>query len=182
MKICTGVQEILRFSLRNLRDCKVGITDVMNIWCVPLFWLRLHDIHIKFHDNRFRHLNNTTVITAKIWETVILALLIEGIYELCPWNGFVNHDIRTKFRKYWCSLSRNIKVLLQKSMRLQCWYYWCEVFMNYAVEISLSAPICASGLINIAWEIQNLLVGVTHIDTKHRQQGDLIRTHFYFFK
>jgi hypothetical protein len=28
MKIYTGVQEILRLSLGNLRDCNVGITDV----------------------------------------------------------------------------------------------------------------------------------------------------------
>jgi hypothetical protein len=53
-------------------------------------WLRWHDIHIhtKFHDDRFRLLSNITVITAIIWEAVMLALLIEGIYEARRLDGF----------------------------------------------------------------------------------------------
>jgi hypothetical protein len=31
MKIATGVQEILRFCLRNLTGCNVGITDGRNL-------------------------------------------------------------------------------------------------------------------------------------------------------
>jgi hypothetical protein len=31
MKIGTGVQAILKFSLRNLRGCNVGITDVRDL-------------------------------------------------------------------------------------------------------------------------------------------------------
>jgi hypothetical protein len=38
MKIGTGVQAILRFSLRNLRGCNVGITDGRDIRITPLRW------------------------------------------------------------------------------------------------------------------------------------------------
>jgi hypothetical protein len=43
--------------------------------------LRWHDIHTKFHDDQFRCLSNITVITATIWEAVMLALLFEGIMK-----------------------------------------------------------------------------------------------------
>jgi hypothetical protein len=47
--------------------------------------LRLHDtrLHTKFHDNQFKHLSHITIITRTIWESVMLVLLIEGIYEVC---------------------------------------------------------------------------------------------------
>jgi hypothetical protein len=61
MKIGTGVQAILRFRLRNLRGRDIGITDGRD---------------------RFRNFSNITVITATIWEAVMLVLLIEGIYEV----------------------------------------------------------------------------------------------------
>jgi hypothetical protein len=38
-----------------------------------------HDICTKFHDDWFKHLNNIMVITATIWEAVMLVLMIEGI-------------------------------------------------------------------------------------------------------
>jgi hypothetical protein len=44
--------------------------------------LRRHDMHTKFHDDRFRHLSNITVITATIREAVMLVLLIERIHEV----------------------------------------------------------------------------------------------------
>jgi hypothetical protein len=39
----------------------------------------------KFHDDRFWHLCNITVITAKILGDVMLVLLIKGIYESRYW-------------------------------------------------------------------------------------------------
>jgi hypothetical protein len=38
MKIGTGVQAILRFVLRNLRVCNVGITDGKDFGITPLRW------------------------------------------------------------------------------------------------------------------------------------------------
>jgi hypothetical protein len=38
MKICTGVQAILRVCLRNLRGCNVGITDGRDFFITPLRW------------------------------------------------------------------------------------------------------------------------------------------------
>jgi hypothetical protein len=38
MKTCTGVQEILRFCLSNLRGCNVCITDVGDLRSMPLRW------------------------------------------------------------------------------------------------------------------------------------------------
>jgi hypothetical protein len=72
----------------------------------------------KFHDDRFRHLSNTTVITATIGEAIILVLLIEGIYEVRHWIGFMRYDILTKFHEDWYRRSSNIKDLPQKFERL----------------------------------------------------------------
>jgi hypothetical protein len=38
MKTGTGFQAILRFCLRNMRGCNVGITDGRNILITPLRW------------------------------------------------------------------------------------------------------------------------------------------------
>jgi hypothetical protein len=65
MKIATGDQAILRFGLRNLKACNVGITDGRDLRSVPLRWTR-HDIRTKFHEGRFRNLSNITVNTATI--------------------------------------------------------------------------------------------------------------------
>jgi hypothetical protein len=66
MKIGARVQAILRFCLRNLRDCDVGITDGRDLWYVPLSGLRWYDIRTKFHEDWFRNLNNITFTTATI--------------------------------------------------------------------------------------------------------------------
>jgi hypothetical protein len=47
----------------------------------------------------------------------MLVLLIEGIYEVRRWDGFMWHDIHTKFHKDWYRHSSNIKVLPQKCTR-----------------------------------------------------------------
>jgi hypothetical protein len=41
VKICTGVKAILRFCLRNLRGCDVGITDVKDSLNYPLRWAQM---------------------------------------------------------------------------------------------------------------------------------------------
>jgi hypothetical protein len=38
-----------------------------------------------------------------------LVLLIEGIYEVRRWDGFMPHDIRTMFYEDWYRRSSNIK-------------------------------------------------------------------------
>jgi hypothetical protein len=38
MKIGTGIQEILRFCLRKLNGCNVGIIDGGNLLIMPLRW------------------------------------------------------------------------------------------------------------------------------------------------
>jgi hypothetical protein len=40
MKIGTGVQAILRFCFRNLRDCNVGVTDGRDLF-MALRWLQV---------------------------------------------------------------------------------------------------------------------------------------------
>jgi hypothetical protein len=66
MEIGRGIQAILRFCFRNLKDCNVGITAGMDICSMPFNGLRWDDIHTKFHDDRFRDLANMTVIIATI--------------------------------------------------------------------------------------------------------------------
>jgi hypothetical protein len=41
MKIGTGVQAILRFCLRNLQGCDVGITDGRDLLIKPLRWAQM---------------------------------------------------------------------------------------------------------------------------------------------
>jgi hypothetical protein len=55
MKIGIGIQAILTFYLRNLRDCNVGITDGRDLWITPLRWTQGHDIHTKFYKYWFRY-------------------------------------------------------------------------------------------------------------------------------
>jgi hypothetical protein len=64
MTIITGVQEILRFCLSNFKGYSVG-------WNGP----KWHDIRTKLHDDLFRHLSNISVITATIWEAVMVLLI-----------------------------------------------------------------------------------------------------------
>jgi hypothetical protein len=61
--------------------------------------LRQHDIFIKSHDYRFRHLTNITVITAKVWGAVKLVLLIERNYEMRHWDSFIWHGMLPSFMK-----------------------------------------------------------------------------------
>jgi hypothetical protein len=54
MKIGTGVQEILRFCLRNLRGCNAGISDGGDFLTNHLDGLKWCDISTKFHKDWFR--------------------------------------------------------------------------------------------------------------------------------
>jgi hypothetical protein len=67
--------------------------------------LRWYNIRTKFHDDRFRHLSNITVITVTIRDTVMLVLLIEGIYDVGHRDGLRRLDINAKFHKDWFSHS-----------------------------------------------------------------------------
>jgi hypothetical protein len=55
MKTATGVQVILRFCLRKLRGCNVGITDGKDFYLSRWDGLRCRDICTKFHKDWFRH-------------------------------------------------------------------------------------------------------------------------------
>jgi hypothetical protein len=55
IKIGTGVQAILRFCLRNLRGSNVGIMNGEIYDLCRCDGVRYHNIHTKFHKDRFRH-------------------------------------------------------------------------------------------------------------------------------
>jgi hypothetical protein len=105
---------ILRFCLSELNGSNVGITDgrICDVW----LWncLRCQDICTKFHDKQFRHLSSIMVITTAIWEAVMLALLIYGIYyeavEIAP-CGKIHVPS-------WHTRSNNIEIFPQKFGRL----------------------------------------------------------------
>jgi hypothetical protein len=65
MNIGSGFQAILRFCLRNLKGCNVGITD-RGIYevrrCGGLRWV---DMRTKFHDDRSRHLRVSNIMVIK---------------------------------------------------------------------------------------------------------------------
>lgn len=62
-KMRIGVQTVLRFCLRNLRTCNVGITD----------GVRCHVIHAKFHKGWFR---NSRLIAEHTQEGDLISVLL----------------------------------------------------------------------------------------------------------
>jgi hypothetical protein len=69
------------------------------------------------------------------------------------------HDIRTKFRYDRWSHSGNVKVIKipQQFDRLQCWYYWWEGFMKYAVEMASDSMIYIVSFLTLDSGIQVIL-------------------------
>jgi hypothetical protein len=55
MKIGIGVQEILRFCLRNLRCCNVGKTEWNDLRIMLLRWTDVSFCTYKFQKDWFRH-------------------------------------------------------------------------------------------------------------------------------
>jgi hypothetical protein len=73
-----------------------------------------------------------------------------------------------------------LRLLPQKSERLQCWYYGWKGFMKYAVEMGSGAIICIPSFIRIGLGVRKLLMGGnTHTHT-HRQQGNPISLLLFF--
>jgi hypothetical protein len=64
IKINTGVQGILRFSLSYLKGCIVGITDGRNLRSAKLKWAQV--VRDTYYKDRLRHFSNITVITATV--------------------------------------------------------------------------------------------------------------------
>jgi hypothetical protein len=54
-KTGTCVQAMLRFFLRNLKGCDVGIADGRDILITPLRWPQVPDIRTKFHRDWLRY-------------------------------------------------------------------------------------------------------------------------------
>jgi hypothetical protein len=57
--------------------------------------LRWDDMHTKFHEDWLGHSSNIKVITSTVWEAVVLALLLRGIYYILRWHGFRWRDLHT---------------------------------------------------------------------------------------
>jgi hypothetical protein len=86
---------------------------LMNVTCTVrrcdfLSWL---GTHTEIYDDRFRHSIAVKVITCKISEAGMLALLVGGIYELRCSDDLKWHVIHTRFRFYRFWYSSNIKVI-----------------------------------------------------------------------
>jgi hypothetical protein len=76
-----------------------------------------HSIHTMFHDDRFRHLSNTKVITTTVWEPAVLVLLMGEIYESRRWDEFRWHDIRTSFPEEGSSFQKTLRICPWNFMR-----------------------------------------------------------------
>jgi hypothetical protein len=116
MKFDTGVQAILRLGLNNLKGCNVGITDRKDLLCTPLNWAQVAGYTYQFSWRSIMHLSNVMAITAKIWEPVMLVINIEGIYEVCRWDGFILHDIRIKLSSF-MKMGTGVQAILRFSLR-----------------------------------------------------------------
>jgi hypothetical protein len=135
--------------------------------------LRCHDTHTKFDDDRFRHLSTITVITATIWEAVILVLLIEATMEYAVEMASWGMIYIPSFMK----IGAGVKELLRRCLRN---LRGCHVGIIYGRDLWFTgsgAVIYMQRFIKFGWGIQKLMGGYTyrHTDTHiERQQGDLI--------
>jgi hypothetical protein len=134
--------------------------------------LRWHDINTKSHDDRFRHSSNIKGIASTIWGAVMLVRLMLGIYEVCFWDGLRWYDTRigTKFHDDQFSHSSNIKVLLQRFEGLWCWYYWCEGFIKYAVEMDWGTIMYIPSIIKVDSGIQKFFGGNIHTGAQTQKE------------
>jgi hypothetical protein len=49
--------------------------------------LRWHGIHAKFHINQLRNSSNIKGITSTVCKTIVLVLLMGGVYDVHHWDG-----------------------------------------------------------------------------------------------
>jgi hypothetical protein len=113
------------YNLNNLRACSVGTRYASHFWSAPWGGLRCHDIHTSSHDDRFSHSSKIKDITRKFWDSIVLVIMIRGIYDVRHWD-----DVRWHYRyipisiKVGTFIRTMLRFLSQKFDRLQCWYYW----------------------------------------------------------
>jgi hypothetical protein len=85
---------------------------------------------------------------SRFWETATMVLLMKWIYEASCWDGLSQqYDMHSKFHDNLTGIQVILRLLPQKSERLQCWYYWLVGFINmplrwtqvawYAHQVSL---------------------------------------------
>jgi hypothetical protein len=91
----------------------------------------------------------------------MLVLLMGGIYELCRWDGFAWYDIRIEFHDDLFRHSSNIKVIVSTSYEAAMLVFWCEVFMNYAVEMTSGGMVYIPSSMKISIGIGVLVTGDT---------------------
>jgi hypothetical protein len=114
MKICTGVQAILRSRLRNMRGFNDGITDRRFFTSAPLRWTQVRWYTYQVSWILVQAFKQHWGFAPAIWKAVMLVLLMGGIYDVCCSNGLRWHDIHTKFHVDWYRRSSSIKVLPQQ--------------------------------------------------------------------
>jgi hypothetical protein len=87
MTICSGIGITLGLLPSYLRGCSIGSFDGRDFLIYRWNDLTWYDVHIEFHNDRFRRWSNVKVSTSSTWETAVLVLLMEEIYEIWYWNG-----------------------------------------------------------------------------------------------
>jgi UDP-N-acetylmuramyl pentapeptide phosphotransferase/UDP-N-acetylglucosamine-1-phosphate transferase len=80
-------------------------------------------MHVKFHDDQFRHSSNIKGINS-IREAAVMVLLMIGIYEVRFWNGSGGVIYIPSFMTFGSGIQVILSLLPQQSERLECWYYW----------------------------------------------------------
>jgi hypothetical protein len=101
---------------------------------------------------------NIKVSTSTVWTATMLVLLMERIYDVCRWDYLRCHDtyipslmtIDSGIHVIW-------RLLSQQFERLQCWYYWWEEFLNYAIEMTSDDMIYIPSVMTIGSGIRVVL-------------------------
>jgi hypothetical protein len=117
------------------------------------------------------------VITATIWEPVMLVLLTEGIYGACLLDGVMWHDIRTKIRENWCRRSSNIKVCVRNLRSWNAGIADGRDLWITPLKWGQGAMIQTPSFIHIGSVIHRLIWGIAHIQTGRCSHEPT----FYFF-
>jgi hypothetical protein len=87
MKICTGVQAMLRLCFRNLRGCNNGTSNKTDLRNMPLRWLYVAWYPYQVSRRSVQAFRQYYGFDSGIWEAVMLVLLMGGMYELRHWYG-----------------------------------------------------------------------------------------------
>jgi hypothetical protein len=113
MRTGSGILVLLRL-LPQQSDRPHIITNGKDLWYITERWPQMAwHIHAKFHDNQFRSSCNIKVITSRIWEAIVLVLLMRDLWCMpLRWTEVAWYINITSFMKIGTGIQANFRFCL----------------------------------------------------------------------